>query len=264
MKHFTRTLIAAAAAALSLAAGASFAQATLDQKKAEAGGAIPGDAPGFPITIGTSGHYKLTGNLVVPADAEAVVITAPNVTLDLNGFTINGGGQCTYTGLGVALTCTQAPASAGAFSGVRIQAAAATLRNGSVTGFRGAGVWLDSGASGAVVENLRAMHNAAYGIGGNHTSTRDARISGGYMSNNKSHGIYVTAALVERAMVSRNGTGVAGTYGVLTLLSESRVTDNAFLGALSVSARGSMIAANQTDVSNVVSLGGNYMGGSVK
>src|SRR5687768_8687838 len=40
----------------------------IDQTKAQAGGVTPGDDPGFPVTISKSGVYKLSGNLVVPAD----------------------------------------------------------------------------------------------------------------------------------------------------------------------------------------------------
>ena len=50
---------------------------------------------GFPHSIG-SGSYVLTGNLVAPADTSALVVTGDDVTIDLNGFTIDGGtGGCT-------------------------------------------------------------------------------------------------------------------------------------------------------------------------
>src|SRR5262245_19784313 len=42
-----------------------------------------------PVTIAVPGSYYLTSNLNV-AGGPAVAITAPNVTLDLNGFTISG------------------------------------------------------------------------------------------------------------------------------------------------------------------------------
>ncbi len=43
---------------------------------------------GFPYTITQSGSYKLSGNLVVPSGLSGIVITVPNVTIDLNGFNI--------------------------------------------------------------------------------------------------------------------------------------------------------------------------------
>lgn len=48
------------------------------------------DTPGFPITICVSGSYRLSGNLIVPSalGVVAIEIRVPNVTLDLNGFSI--------------------------------------------------------------------------------------------------------------------------------------------------------------------------------
>src|SRR5262245_44146183 len=47
-------------------------------------------AGGFPHTISQPGSYKLSGNLAVPAGVNGIYISASNVTLDLNGFTISG------------------------------------------------------------------------------------------------------------------------------------------------------------------------------
>ncbi len=44
---------------------------------------------GFPYIINQPGSYQLTSNLVVPAGTNGIGIAASNVTLDLNGFTIN-------------------------------------------------------------------------------------------------------------------------------------------------------------------------------
>ncbi len=46
-------------------------------------------AGGFPYHITQPGSYKLSGNLVVTTSADAIEVDADNVTLDLNGFTIN-------------------------------------------------------------------------------------------------------------------------------------------------------------------------------
>ena len=68
----------------------------IDQKLARAGNVSPGDTPGFPVTISQPGSYRLSENLIV-ADAAttAIHITADNVTLDLNGFSIIGPTICT-------------------------------------------------------------------------------------------------------------------------------------------------------------------------
>jgi hypothetical protein len=51
-----------------------------------------GDAPGFPATLDQPGAYQLTGNLDVPAGSIGVLVTADDVSLDLAGFRIDGGG----------------------------------------------------------------------------------------------------------------------------------------------------------------------------
>src|SRR5438552_8329198 len=67
----------------------------INQSTALAGNVTPGDAPGFPVTISVSGSYKLSGNLTVPdADTTAIRITAEDVTVDLNGFSIIGPTVC--------------------------------------------------------------------------------------------------------------------------------------------------------------------------
>src|SRR5580700_2741048 len=50
-------------------------------------------AGGLPYVITQTGSYKLSGNLVAPANLGGIVINADSVTLDLNGFTIKGGGD---------------------------------------------------------------------------------------------------------------------------------------------------------------------------
>jgi hypothetical protein len=51
-------------------------------------------AGGFPYNITQSESYKLSGNLVVSANVNNIVISADNVQLDLNGFTVSGPGTC--------------------------------------------------------------------------------------------------------------------------------------------------------------------------
>src|SRR6266436_5075236 len=68
----------------------------IDQNRALAGNVTPGDTPGFPVTISLSGSYRLSGNFTVPnANTTAILITAHNVTIDLNGFSILGPTVCT-------------------------------------------------------------------------------------------------------------------------------------------------------------------------
>jgi parallel beta-helix repeat protein len=53
---------------------------------------------GYPYQIKEAGSYRLSGNLVVSAGANAINITVSNVTLDLNGFTISGPGSSAISG----------------------------------------------------------------------------------------------------------------------------------------------------------------------
>src|SRR5438046_155584 len=67
----------------------------IDQNRALAGGVTPGDAPGFPVTLSVAGSYRLSGNLTVPDEnTNAIVVSADNVTIDLNGFSILGPVVC--------------------------------------------------------------------------------------------------------------------------------------------------------------------------
>jgi len=69
----------------------------ITQADALAGGVTAGDAPGFPVTITQSGSYRLGGpltfsNATQNPSGSAINVTAPLVTLDLNGFSIDGNG----------------------------------------------------------------------------------------------------------------------------------------------------------------------------
>src|SRR3954467_4472230 len=69
-------------------AAAADGEILINQAKVNAGGITPGDTAGFPAILSRAGHYKLNGNLIVPAQKNAIEVTAPDVTIDLNGFTI--------------------------------------------------------------------------------------------------------------------------------------------------------------------------------
>src|ERR1700754_1825156 len=74
----------------------------IDQRSAQAGNITPGDGPGFPVTISRPGSYKLMSNLNVSHDdVTAILVTAPDVTINMNGFSIIGPTQCVDGGLGL-------------------------------------------------------------------------------------------------------------------------------------------------------------------
>lgn len=114
----------------------------------------PGDADSvFKIT--QPGSYYLTGNITGGAAGKqiGIEVTAGNVTIDLNGFVIDGVGQLK--------------------TGVYLSGAIATLRNGSIRNLTaGRGVWINN--SGAIVEDVRASDTAGPGfqVDGDHATLR--------------------------------------------------------------------------------------------
>ncbi len=134
----------------------------IDQKAALAGRVTPGDTPGFPVTISQPGSYRLTSNLVVPdAATTAVQITANDVTLDLNGFSIIGPNtctpnpvRCTYSGGGIGVA---AVGPQGVVSPANVR-----LMNGTVRGMGGHGVRMMG--DGTVVERVNSVSNGGPGI----------------------------------------------------------------------------------------------------
>lgn len=154
-----RAAAPALATLLALLAFGAQAQTTLDQAKALAGGALPGDGPGFPITISQPGSYKLSGNLTVPANTMAIDITVPGVTLDLNGFSVMGPVKCALGGPGKTM-CTAVQSN---FGTPLIQATDSTiLRNGIVQGSTGMGIRLNG--QGHLVEGVMVTATAGAAI----------------------------------------------------------------------------------------------------
>src|SRR4051794_7591582 len=95
----------------------------------------------LPFTISSPGSYYLTGNLTATADGNAITISADNVTIDLNGFTLAGGGTGTRTGI-------KAPAAQKCLN----------VRNGTVSGWPQGGV-ASSNVTSGLYENLRLTSN---------------------------------------------------------------------------------------------------------
>jgi hypothetical protein len=195
--NFTRTLIAAA---LIASGSAAFAQAAINQSTALAGNVTPGDTAGFPVTLSQTGSYKLTGNLVVPEGKTGVEITASNVTLDLNGFSIIGPSTCTRIVNTKVVTCAYTASGAGVF--VASTAAGAMVRRGTVKGFQ-SGVLSYASAS---VEDITATFNMQ-GVTISGGPALSFRLSGINASYNLSNGIDIGSAIgtIERSQSNQNG-----------------------------------------------------------
>ncbi len=100
-------------------------------------------AGGFPYIVSASGSYRLTGSLAVPAGTNGISVTANNVTIDMNGFSITGPGS-----------------TSGVVNGVGASGIAdVTVENGTITGM---GLAIVLGNSG-IVRNVHADTNG-FGI----------------------------------------------------------------------------------------------------
>lgn len=193
-----------------------------------------------PITIGSSGSYFLTRNLVqVP-----ITIAAENLTFDLNGFTLSG-----TTGDGITATAGTKrhivirngtlvgwnngirldQATRSTFSDLHISGAATGLRIGrgnvvsrvdsSNNGFNGVEV-LASGDFGGSIEESNFNGNSNYGIHlkGDNVAVRDSVID-----SNAYSGIYVEGSWNDIADSRMVGNG---NYGIIIYGNRNVVVHN--------------------------------------
>lgn len=132
----------------------------INQAKALAGGVTPGDTPFFPVTLDSAGSYVLTSDLVMSsASARGIAVTASDVTIDLNGFTIRGLVTCSTPDTAQNITCTT-----GVSEGIRAVAPHENVAvlNGSVQGFGSRCIELLGDR--ARVEHVRVAHCGFDGI----------------------------------------------------------------------------------------------------
>jgi hypothetical protein len=205
-------------------------------------------AGGFPYVISQPGSYKLSGNLVVKGDTDGIDITANNVSLDLNGFTISGPDICS----GSPPTCTGV-----AGSGVYSNSNNVAVRNGSVTGFY-IGVRVDGGPQ-VIVEEISASGNFDAGI-----SATSGVVRRNTASNNGLYGIVAMSSVVTENVANlNNGFGI-NAYDSVVL--QNVANSNTSYG---VAATRSIVGSNALSFNgagaiqpggNVVSQGNNYCG----
>jgi hypothetical protein len=186
-------IIAAAVVLLAVPAAAIDGEILIDQTKVNAGGITPGDAPGFPATLGRSGRYKLAGNLAVPAGQDGIKVAADNVAIDLNGFMISGA----QAGIGVR--------AADPGGNPALHPDGVSIRNGTVAGFTQVGIYV--AGRFAVIENMRIVSSGAA------ISTGDSsRISRSTVANNQFGVSCGAGCLVEQNMIS--GSSSASGNGI--------------------------------------------------
>jgi parallel beta-helix repeat protein len=126
----------------------------------------PGDADSQ-FVISQPGSYYLTGNIIGVAGKNCIKVTANNVTLDLNGFTLSG--------------------VANSLDGVHAYPSSRVMvRNGMVSYFTGRGVYI--GAGGAVTD-VTVDHCGGVGI----LTTQSCSVQNCQAIANNSNGVSVMA-----------------------------------------------------------------------
>ena len=171
-------------------------------------GCFATDIPGYPVTIGESGSYRLTSALAVPLDGTGVEITAEDVTLDLNGFSIRAPSDCT------AAAC---PGLSG--RGVTSSAAGTRISNGFIRGFADGGVDL---GDESVVERVEARANGRVGI-----SVGDrGRIANSQSTNGAGDGFQVGDHGAVLGSVAVGNQQIGAVLGVATGIGDAVVSDN--------------------------------------
>ncbi len=179
-----------------------------------------GQVKTFPIVISKSGSYKLRSNIVVPdANTTAISVTADNVTIDLNGFSILGPVVC--SGGPPVTSCTPTSTGSAGYGVDSLTAlkAGTTVLNGTVQGLGRSGLNLGSRAR---VRDVRVVSNGADGVyaggqatitgntaagnGGNGFFIQDAAVvSGNVAFGNLADGISVWTGIVNGNDVRSNG-----------------------------------------------------------
>jgi hypothetical protein len=133
----------------------------INHAAALAGGVTPGDAAGYPVTLSTSGSYRLTSNLT-PPDQNTDVIdigSTSNVSIDLNGFSILGTAVCTVGPGGYVTSCS----NTGSGSGISGSGSAIAIQRGFIQGMGNLGISMAS-AMGVGLHDLGINSNGGGGV----------------------------------------------------------------------------------------------------
>jgi parallel beta-helix repeat protein len=160
----------------------------------------------FPIKITMPGSYRLASDLtVMRPTADAIDITADDVTLDLNGFSIIGPGA--GSGIGI--------------NGAAFNASVVTVTNGAITrmGFGGVALGAD-----AHIEGVRAVANGPHAFVGI-VAGQYSRIVGNVANNNvgpvaeeAAVGIFCAGScLISGNTANHNYKGIVTSSGSLVL-----------------------------------------------
>jgi hypothetical protein len=202
----------------------------INQTCATETGCFAGDSPGYPVTIASSGAYRLTSNLrTSDATDVAVRINVNNVDLDLGGFGIS----CSIFSFPFTFTpCSASPNSTG--NGVE---------------------------SSSPVSGVRLHHGSVSRMAADGISLHDAHVSAVTARENGVHGIVLSGrGIIENSVASENGAnGIQTTGGSIQ---GNIVNGNAEVGLFLDSLTG---YRDNTVTLNAIAevIGGNNLGGNL-
>lgn len=235
-KHLVVRIALFAAALLPGIAAAADGQILISQSKATAGNVTPGDTPGFPVTISRSGSFRLSSNLVLPANMNLNAIELSDgveITLDLNGFQIIG--PCPRP-FGVGACDGQG----GTGKGVLGLGAIARIINGTIRGMASDGMDISSNVK---LENMRLLENGGSGATlGRGSFVISCMIGGNYGDGILGAHVGLGRGTIQQNVITNNGhiaggirvgTGIKITSGAIdggVLILDNAITDNAGLG----------------------------------
>jgi parallel beta-helix repeat protein len=194
----------------------------------------------LPYTISQSGSYYLTGNL--DGSTGGIDITADKVTLDLMGFTIDGGGTVTDYGID--------------FSG----RSSINIRNGFITNFGFGGIYQNNSVSRyAKVVDVQVLGNGTLGVvySGIYLAGGHSLVERCIAGSNGGIGIYVSAnsKLINNTAYKNAGSyGIAGDYN--SILSGNSVYNNT--GSYGIFGGDGAILSGNTAYANSIGIYGGY------
>ena len=139
---------------------------------------------GFPFHITQPGSYRLTSDLVVASTtADAIDVTAGNVTIDLNGFSILGPGS----GSGIGIKA--------------VGQSRVSIRNGSVKSMGNMGLFLGGSCE---VERMRITNNGDTGV----EAGQGCTIADNIVSSNGHYGIHASGVVEGNTAVGNTDEGI--------------------------------------------------------
>ena len=229
----------------------------IDMKRVMAGKITLADTPGFPVTISQPGSYRLTENITVPdTSTTGFDITADNVTLDLNGFSIIGPNVCTPNPTRCSAAGGGVGVHAGSFSPGIVASQGVKVMNGNVRGMGFHGVRLMGEAT--VVERVHTHSNGGPGIvvGAGSVIDSVANLNGGsgiigflvrgsIAQENATVGIFIRSGGLasENTSLLNGGDGVNVTKGTVT---GNTITSNKGFG-ISATCPGTIVGNTAVD-----------------